>query len=163
MLYMHAEDGKRLSDRVDRVSQERRPRREQVRVRRGVLEVRGEGECSQGGEHALMSSHQPLSPTTRALSFSKRAKEKTNHSNPDMNPPTRQKLVHDRPLGRKHIRVPSVLLLLLLFLRESWAGVVDRSGTDHPAIAGLHHPARGMRGWSELVWLSEHARFAAVV
>jgi hypothetical protein len=62
MLYVHAEDGKRLSDRVDRMSQERRPRREQVRVRRAVLEVRGEGECSQGGEDALMPviSHRPV-------------------------------------------------------------------------------------------------------
>jgi hypothetical protein len=50
---MHAEDGKRLPDRVDRMSQERRPRREQVRVRRAMLEVRGEGECSQGCEDAL--------------------------------------------------------------------------------------------------------------
>lgn len=61
---MHAEDGKRLPDRVDRVSQERRPRRQQVRVRGGVLEVRSEGESSQGGEDALnMPQHQPLFPT----------------------------------------------------------------------------------------------------
>lgn len=53
MLHMHAEDGKRLPDGVDRVSQERRPRRQQVRVRRGVLEVRGEGESRQRGEDAL--------------------------------------------------------------------------------------------------------------
>lgn len=58
---MHAEDGKRLPDGVDRVSQERRPRRQQVRVRRGVLEVRGEGESRQRGEDALCHSHQPLS------------------------------------------------------------------------------------------------------
>jgi hypothetical protein len=79
-----------------------------------------------------------------------------------MNPPARQKLVHYCPLGRKHVRVLPGLLLLLLLLRESWAGVVDRSA-DYPAIAGRHHPARGVRGGSELVWFGEHARLAAVV
>lgn len=67
------------------------------------------------------------------------------HRNPDMNPPTRQELMHDRPLRREHVRILLRLLLLLFLLRESRARIVHRViATDDPAIAGLHDPARGM-------------------
>lgn len=54
------------------------------------------------------------------------------HRNPDMNPPTRQKPKHDRPLRREHVRVLLRLPLSLLLLAEFGTRVVD-----HFAISGL--------------------------
>lgn len=76
------------------------------------------------------------------------------HSNPNMNPPTRQKLKHHRALWRKHLRILLRFLLRLLFLREARAWVVHRSAGDF-AIASLHDTARGMRRRTELVGLGE--------
>ena len=76
------------------------------------------------------------------------------HSNPNMNPPTRQKLKHHRALWRKHLRILLRFLLRLLFLREARAWVVHRSAGGF-AIASLHDAARGMRRRTELVGLGE--------
>ena len=65
------------------------------------------------------------------------------HSNPNMNPPTRQKLKHHRTLRRKHLRILLRFLLRLFFLREARAWVVHGTAGDL-AIASLHDAARGM-------------------
>lgn len=98
-----------------------------MRIGRGAFEVCGEGECCEGCQYT--------------------------HSNPDMNPPTRQKLKHNRALGRKHIRILPCLLLLLLFLREFGARVIHGPCVDDLAIAGLDDAAGRMRRWAEFVGL----------
>lgn len=69
-----------------------------------------------------------------------------------MNPPIRQKLIHNRALRREHIRILLAVLLLPLFLRELGT-VVHRLSTDDSSIARLHDPARGVRWRPEFVGL----------
>lgn len=77
-----------------------------------------------------------------------------------MNPPTRQKLIHHRPLSGEHVRILLEPLLLRLARRQFRAGVVDRlvrgAVADDPAAAGsLQHAAGGVRGRSEFVGFLE--------
>lgn len=71
-----------------------------------------------------------------------------------MNPPTRQELIHHRPLGREHVRV------LLLRLRLALCGRQTRSIVDR--LAGRRrarrvHDASRVGRRSELVWLGQGA------
>lgn len=74
-----------------------------------------------------------------------------------MNPPTRQKLKHDRSLRREHIRVLSVFLRLALFVGEARARVVDWLSRLDFSIARLNDAAGGVRGGAEFVGLGEGA------
>lgn len=74
-------------------------------------------------------------------------------SNPDVNPPVRQKLVHHRALVREHVRVLPLRSLRLLLLAEPRARVVD-----HFAVAGGHDAPLGVRGGPKFVGLFEDAR-----
>lgn len=71
-----------------------------------------------------------------------------------MNPPTRQKPKHDRPLGREHIRVLLRLPFGLFLLAELGARVVDDL-----AISSLDNAPRWVRWRAEFVWLFEYTRF----
>lgn len=74
------------------------------------------------------------------------------HSNPNMNPPTRQKLKHHRPLWREHIGVLLAILRLAL-LRRQTRSIVD-------GLAGGRGARRvdetlRVRGRAELVRLAQ--------
>ena len=74
-----------------------------------------------------------------------------------MNPPTRQKLKHDRSLRREHVRVLSVFLRLALFVGEARARVVDWLSRLDFSIARLDDAAGRVRGGAEFVGLGEGA------
>lgn len=116
-----------------------------MRIGRGAFEVRGESECCEGCQYTLFQlALPPINCDTLGSKY---------HSNPDMNPPTRQKLKHNRALGREHIRILSCLLLLLLFLRKFGARVIHGPRVDDLAIAGLDDAAGRMGWWAEFVGL----------
>lgn len=124
-----------------------------MREGRCAFEVCGEGKCCEGGEDSLdillvlCAPHGDKDPGRWRDRY---------HRNPNMNPPTRQKPMHNRPLRREHIRILFRFFLLLLLLRESRARIVHRViATDDSAIAGLHYPARGMRRRAKLVGLAQ--------
>jgi len=60
-----------------------------------------------------------------------------------------QEPVHERPLGRHHVRVLPRLLRLDFPLRQCWARV----------RFGLGAQSSRVRGGSEFIWLFEHACF----
>lgn len=76
----------------------------------------------------------------------------THHRNPDMDPPTRQELMHDRPLRREHIGVLLAVLRIALLGRQARA--MD-DGLPGGRGAGRVHDALGVGGRAELVWLAE--------
>lgn len=83
--------------------------------------------------------HLPPPPTNQNLK-----RKKTYHTNPNMNPPTLQKLPHHRPLGRHRMRIPLSSLLLNLLLTQT-----------RPKMPRFPRFTRAMRGRSEFIWLFE--------
>lgn len=79
---------------------------------------------------------------------------RTYHRNPNMNPPIRQKLKHNRPLRRKHIRVLFLRLSLALRSRQSRT-IVNRL----PRRRGTRriHESSWVRWRTELVRLAQGA------
>ena len=66
VLHMHPEHRNSLPNRINRMRQQRRPRRQQMSERRRVLEVRSECESSQGGQYTLHISHISLANPTQS-------------------------------------------------------------------------------------------------
>lgn len=79
-------------------------------------------------------------------------KPSTHHRNPDMDPPTRQKLKHNSSLWREHTRVLLLILLLALFGCQTRA-IVDRLSGWRAGGWGNNALRVGWR--PELVWLFE--------
>lgn len=78
------------------------------------------------------------------------------HRNPNMNAPTRQKLMHHRPLRREHVWIPLRLLLSQLGFGETGARVIARLLLLLRA-ARVHHAPCWVGGGPEAVWLLEDA------
>ena len=81
----------------------------------------------------------------------------THHRNPDMNPPTSQKLMHDRPLRRKHIGILLAVLRIALLGRQTRAmddGLAGGRG------ARRVHDTLGVGRRAELVRLAESSVLA---
>lgn len=76
-----------------------------------------------------------------------------------MNPPIRQKLIHHRPLGRKHIRI--LLLLLRLALRGRQARPIVHRLVERARPRRVHE-AGWVRRWTEFVRLREDATLVRV-
>lgn len=132
-----------LRERLKRRRKQARPRREQMSKGRRGLEVGRESESSQRRQDTLWR---------RILAIGCFRVQPTHHRDPDMNPPTGQELMHDRPFRREHIRI------LFSILRGALRGRQTRPIIDRLAggrSARRVHDSLRVRRRTELIGLAE--------